>query len=155
MLIGCLVFLMFSKIFYVEDNDDCDREKRMIEIWGDSWQKLSLKQRELVGKILKNSTTMSPVSKFIELPEKEVSAKTGIFLNAVTGAIWELSVKEGKLIVTVPNFSFQISPFSSNKFIPVNTLVNLEIEFEKYRQNDTLLMHLYAKGIKRATFETL
>ena len=51
--------------------------------------------------------------------------------------------------------SFQIFPFSLNKFIPVNTLVNLEIEFEKHGQNDPLLIHLYAKGIKRATFETL
>ncbi|OWY64039.1 hypothetical protein B7486_49520 [cyanobacterium TDX16] len=127
----------------------------MIEFWGNSWQKLTPKQRELVGETLGYPTTMNPVSKSIKLSEKEVSAKTGVFLNPMTGAIWEVSVKEGQLVVAVPNFSFQISPFSPNKFIPVNTLVNLEIEFEKHGQNDPLLMHLYAKGIKRATFETL
>ncbi|MBD2309360.1 hypothetical protein H6G17_28300 [Chroococcidiopsis sp. FACHB-1243] len=125
------------------------------EFWGHSWQKLTPKQRELVGKILRNPTSMSPVSKFVELPEKEVSAKTGVFLNPVTEAVWELTVKEGKLIVAVPNFSFQISPFSPNKFIPVNTSIDLKIEFEKHGQNNPLLMHLYAKGIKRATFEPL
>lgn len=97
---------------------------------------------------------MSSSPKFIELPEIEVSALTGIYLNPATGAVWELFIQDGKLMVDVPNFSFQISPLSKTKFRPVNTQVNLEIEFEKHYQNNSLLMHLYAKGIKRANFES-
>lgn len=98
---------------------------------------------------------MSSSPDFIELPDQEISAKTGVFLNPATGMVWELFIKDGKLMVDVPNFSFQISPLSPTKFRPVNTLLNLEIEFEKSHQNNPLLMHLYAKGRQRATFEAL
>lgn len=96
---------------------------------------------------------MSNAGKFIKLPEEQVHNKTGIFLNRLTGAVWELCNQDGKLIVSVPNFSFQMAPLTTTKFIPVNTQVNLEFEFEKPNQNKPLLMHIYAKGIKRATFE--
>jgi hypothetical protein len=85
--------------------------------------------------------------KFIDLPYH--------FLNPVTKAVWKLDIKDEKLIINVPNFSFQITPLSTSKFRPVNTSINIEIEFAKHEQNDILLMHLYAKGIKRATFEAL
>lgn len=93
------------------------------------------------------------IPSFIELPEQEIESKSGIFLNPKTGYVWELSIKDGKLMVDVPNFSFQIAPLSSTKFRPVNTQINLEFEFEKQDQNAPLLMHVYAKGIQRATFE--
>lgn len=88
----------------------------------------------------------------IELVDRELKAKTGIFLNPKTGTAWELCIQEDKLIIEVPNFSFQVSPSSSNRFKPVNTLINLEIEFEKPTPPKSLKMHIYAKGIKRATF---
>lgn len=95
---------------------------------------------------------MSNSSSLIELIEQELEAKTGIFLNPRTGNTWELYTQDGELMVEVPNFSFRISPSSKTKFKPVNTLINLEIEFEKPIQHRTLCMHIYAKGIKRATF---
>ena len=55
-------------------------------------------------------------------------------------------------MVEVPNFSFQIYPSSKTRFRPVNTLINLEIEFEKQSQQKALSIYVYAKGIKRATF---
>lgn len=55
-------------------------------------------------------------------------------------------------MVEVHNFSFQISPSSNTRFRPLNTLINLEIKFEKLSKDKTLCMHIYAKGIKRATF---
>ena len=83
--------------------------------------------------------------------EQEIKAKTGIFLNPETGQVWEVSIKEGKLLVDVPNFSFEISPASHTRFKPVHTQIDLEFEFEPC-QNQPLLLHVYAKGIKRATF---
>jgi len=86
--------------------------------------------------------------------EQEIKAKTGIFLNPATGAMWEVFIKEGKLLIDVPNFSFQISPLSHTRFRPVHTQIDLEFEFEP-RQNQPLLLHIYAKGINRATFAAL
>jgi hypothetical protein len=95
---------------------------------------------------------MSNSSSLIELIEQELEAKTGVFLNPKTGTSWELYIQDGELIVEVPNFSFQISPSSKTRFRPVNTLINLEIEFQKLSKHKSLCMHIYAKGIKRATF---
>ena len=91
-------------------------------------------------------------SSVIELVNQGIEAKTGVFLNPKTGNLWQLHIEEGELIVEVPNYSFQISPLSATKFRPVNTLVNLELEFEKPSQQRSLCLHVYAKGIKRATF---
>ena len=77
-----------------------------------------------------------------------------IFLNSQTGVAWKLYVKNRKLLVDVPNFNFELLPVSNTRFIPINTQVNLEFEFEKPPVRNHLLLHVYAKGIKRATFET-
>ncbi|PSB31264.1 hypothetical protein [Chlorogloea sp. CCALA 695] len=95
---------------------------------------------------------MSKSSSLIELIDQELVTKTGFFLNPKTGSVWELSIQDGELILKVPRYIFQISPSSKSIFRPVNTLINLEIEFEKSNMFDFLHMHIYAKGIKRATF---
>jgi len=95
---------------------------------------------------------MSSSSSLIELIDQELEAKTGIFLNPKTGSAWKLYIQDGKLMVEVPNFSFQISRSSKTRFRPVNTLINLEIELEKQNQHRALCMRVYTKGIKRATF---
>ena len=95
---------------------------------------------------------MSNSSSLIELIDQELEAKTGVFLNPKTGNTWELYIQDGKLIIEVPNFSFQISPSSKTRFRPVDPLINLEIEFEKLSPHRALCMHIYAKGIRRATF---
>ncbi len=95
---------------------------------------------------------MSDSSSLIERINRELEAKTGVFLNPKTGNAWQLYIRNGELTVEVPNFSFQISPSSPTRFRPINTLINLEIEFEKQSQHSALCMHVYTKGIKRATF---
>jgi hypothetical protein len=95
---------------------------------------------------------MNNSSSVIELVNQELEDKTGVFLNPKTGNVWQLYMQNGELIVEVPNYSFQISPLSATKFRPVNTLVNLDLEFEKPSQQRSVRMHVYAKGIKRATF---
>ena len=95
---------------------------------------------------------MKNSSSLIEIIDRELEAQTGVFLNPKTGTAWELYIQGEELIIEVPNFSFQISPSSPTRFKPVNTLINLEIEFEKPSQRTSLRMHVYAKNIKRATF---
>ncbi len=77
-----------------------------------------------------------------------------IFLNPQTGVAWKLYVQDRKLLVDIPNFSFEILPVNIIRFRPINTQVNLKFEFEKPPVRNHLLLHVYAKGIKRATFET-
>ncbi len=112
-------------------------------------------RNELSGEIISNSLPMIPTSKFTEILGFEVSVYTGIFLNRATETVWSLFIQSSKLMVDVPNFSFQLSPLSPTIFRPVNPAINLEFEFEKSNQNDSFLMHIYAKGIKRATFDAL
>lgn len=95
---------------------------------------------------------MSNSSTLIELIDQELETKTGVFLNPKTGNVWELYIQDGELIIEVPNFSFQIFPSSQTRFRPTNTLIDLEFEFEKPSQQRALCIHIYAKGIKRATF---
>ncbi len=101
------------------------------------------------------SNEETPILSFIKLSEQEIQAKTGIFSNPKTGSIWELYINDGKLLVEVPHFNFQIAPSSRTKFKPVNSLINLEFEFDNNSYRNPLLMHIYAKGIRRATFEAL
>ncbi len=95
---------------------------------------------------------MSNSSNLIEFIDQKLENKKGVFLNPKTGNAWELYMQDGELIIAVPNFSFQISPSTGSKFRPVDTLINLEIEFEKPNPPTSLRMHIYAKSIKRATF---
>lgn len=98
---------------------------------------------------------MSNCSNLVEFPQFAVSAPTGVFLNPLTGAVWELVVIEAKLMVDVPHFSFQLAPNSPTRFIPVNCLVYLEFEFEHPHPHNSWQMHIYAKGSKRATFQAI
>lgn len=90
----------------------------------------------------------------IVLQELKVADKIGYFCNVVTGTVWQLSIKDDKLIVDVPNFNFQLSPLNANKFKPVTTEINLDFEFEKCDRTNRWIMYIYAKGFKRATFES-
>ena len=95
---------------------------------------------------------MDNFSSLIKLIDRELEAKTGVFLNPKTGTTWELYIQKEKLVIAVPNFRFQIYPSSPTRFKPVNALIDIEIEFEKPSFHNSLRMHLYAKTIKRATF---
>ena len=144
------------RVFNCQSNDEIHQEEQ-VKVWGPSWHKLTLKQRDLVDKILStNSSLMNSDSKSLfKPPEKQVSEATGLFLNPVTEAVWSLSIKDEKLTIDVPNFRFQLSPLSSTKFIPVDPLIKLEFEFETPSENQPCLMHIYAKGVKRASFQAL
>ena len=100
--------------------------------------------------IVKETWIETELNSFTE-SEQAIKAKTGIFLNPATGAVWDVWIKEGKLLIDVPNFSFELSPSSHTRFKPVHAQIDLEFEFD-LGQNQPLLLHIYAKGINRATF---
>ena len=144
-----------GKSFDCQLNDDT-RQEEQIEFWGHSWQKLTPKQRQFIKEILNdNPITMNPNSSLFELPGKEVLGATGLYRNPVTKAVWCLSIEDRRLTINVPNFSFQLSPLSATKFRPVDPSINLEFEFATHNQSPPCLLHIYAKGIKRASFQAL
>ena len=128
------------------------------------WMEVAINQNYLILTLVycrcdRGSFVMSNVesttSSMIELLKPEIITRAMLLFNPATGGIWELSVQNGKIVIDVPHFSFQIASNSTSKFRPVNPLINLEFEFEKQQQRQPLLMHIYAKGIKRATFKAL
>lgn len=88
------------------------------------------------------------------LAEEELQAKAGLFVNRITGMVWNIHVKDAAIVVQVPpHFTFQLNPLSGTKFIPIDSQVKLEVEFETVGQK--CLMYVYTKNHDRATFEQL
>jgi len=94
-------------------------------------------------------------ARFIELPEQELKSKIGIFRDPRIGAICELFVKDGKLIVKMFDMNFQISPLSKTQFRSVDASFDTEVKFEKQDQNKPLLIHVEIEGEKPITFEAI
>lgn len=95
---------------------------------------------------------MDNLSNLVEIISRQLESKAGIFVNPKTGNSQQVCIINEQIIIEVPNFSFQIYPSSPTRFKPVNTLMNIEIEFEKPNQPKSLQMDIYTKGVKRATF---
>jgi CubicO group peptidase (beta-lactamase class C family) len=68
---------------------------------------------------------------FVEIPSTELERKIGFYQNPETGSIWELSVKDGKLILEDFGDNLTLAPLSSNHFIAVDIPFDIDIEFEK------------------------
>jgi hypothetical protein len=134
-----------------------NNEHDLLASWGEGWQKLNLDQKKLVSEIFHR-----PICLVIKLEDVEqlidqikVEPEPILLINRMTNALWKLAFRQEKLTIDVPNYSFQINSFTPTKFKPANPEMKLEIEFEKDYYSQNLLMHLYAKGIKRASFEAL
>lgn len=134
-----------------------ENENDLIASWGSGWQKLDLDQKKLVSEIFHKPVCLT--IKFIQvenlLGNQKIEPEPIFLINRKTSTIWSLAFKQKQLIIDVPNFSFSIYSFSSTKFKPANPEMIIEIEFDEDDRYQNLLMHLYAKGIKRATFEAL
>jgi CubicO group peptidase (beta-lactamase class C family) len=94
-------------------------------------------------------------AEFIELSEQELKDKTGTFRDPVIGTICELSIKDGKLMVSVFDMNFQIAPLSKTQFQSVDAPVDTNIRFKKHDQNKPLQIHVEVEGEKPVTFEAI
>lgn len=134
-----------------------NNENDLMASWGSGWQKLNLDQKKLVSEIFHKPVCLT--IKFVQvenlLDNLKIEPETTSLINRKTGAIWSLALKQKRLTIDVPNFSFQIYSCSPSKFRPIDPEMKIDIEFDEDYQNQNLLMHLYAKGLKRATFEAL
>lgn len=94
-------------------------------------------------------------SELATFPWRQVLSQSNNFVNPLTGTVWQLSVEKDIISIDVPNYNFKISPISSNKFKPLSPTIKLEFEFEQPDHSKSCVMHIYAKGIKRASFEAV
>jgi len=93
--------------------------------------------------------------KFIELPEKELKEKTGTSRDPKTGAICELYLKDGKLMMNLFDVDFQIASLSRTQFRSVDAWFDTGVRFEEQNQEKPLLMHVEVEGEKPVTFEAI
>ncbi|MDV2992332.1 MAG: hypothetical protein N4J56_001986 [Chroococcidiopsis sp. SAG 2025] len=132
-------------------------ENDLLASWGNSWQKLTLEQKKLVSEVFHKPVCLTV--KFISVENlignMKIEPEPTNLINRKTGAIWVLTFKQKYLKIDVPNFSFQIYSCSPTQFKPIDPEMKIDIEFDEDYQSQNLLMHLYAKGIRRATFEAL
>lgn len=134
-----------------------NNEHDLLASWGEGWQKLNFDQKKLVSEIFHRPICLVIKLENIEelIDQVKVDPEPTLLINRVTDTIWQLAFKQEKLTIDVPNYSFQIHSFTPTRFKPDNPEMKLEIEFEKDYHSQNLLMHLYAKGEKRASFEAL
>lgn len=72
--------------------------------------------------------------KFVELTEQDLKDRTGAFQNPISGVIWKLQSKEGKLTADIPGNTIRFGAISTVEFRSIGTPVNLVLKFEKRGQ---------------------
>jgi len=85
-------------------------------------------------------------SAFIELPEKELQDKVGVYQGSSSGTIVELEVQEGKLMAKISDHSFQLAPISSLDFQVLDAPLDIKITFEKSGLGEPWQAHLSIEG---------
>jgi hypothetical protein len=77
----------------------------------------------------KMSRSSSRTSVSIDLPLSQLQLKTGFYQNPITGSVWELEIKDEKLMAKVVWMYFQLIPIDSTHFQSVDNEIDCEIEF--------------------------
>ncbi|HZM87931.1 MAG TPA: serine hydrolase domain-containing protein [Blastocatellia bacterium] len=95
----------------------------------------------------------APEAKFIELSENELKEKAGAYRNTINGAIWKITVKDGKLVAEVPGSTIQFGAVSSAEFKSIGTPAEVTLRFEKQDRAQTLSVQRGKD--KPMTFETI
>jgi CubicO group peptidase (beta-lactamase class C family) len=95
----------------------------------------------LADQLKKDPDSQISEHKFIDLPLTEIENKVGTYLNNRNGAVWSISVKDGKLIATNPRgVSFQFGALSKTRFLStqfqlMNAPMKAILEFKRPTSN--------------------
>jgi CubicO group peptidase (beta-lactamase class C family) len=65
----------------------------------------------------------------IDLPLTELQLRTGFYHNPTTGSIWELEIKDDKLMAKVVWMYFQLDPIDATHFQSIDNELDCDIEF--------------------------
>jgi len=87
----------------------------------------------------------------VELTEKELQDKVGLYYSSTTGEIVEISLQQDELIADKSGFEFALAPVSSAKFHAVELPLSIEIQFERAAESKPWSLHLLVDGEKPDT----
>jgi CubicO group peptidase (beta-lactamase class C family) len=92
----------------------------------------------------------------IDLSISELKTRTGLYHNPITNSMWELEVKDGKLIAKVARMYFQLVPIDSNYFQSVDNEFNYDIGIEFPINSAQMIVEVNAgKGIEVFTLKKM
>jgi CubicO group peptidase (beta-lactamase class C family) len=90
----------------------------------------------------------------INLPLSELQLRTGFYHNPTTNSIWELEIKDEKLMARLAWMYFQLAPIDSNHFKSIDAVFNYDIEFPD-RSTQMIVKVDAGKGIEIFTLQKL
>lgn len=100
---------------------------------------------------------VKPISRSISsinLPVVELQSKAGLYYNSTTGSIWELEIKDEKLVAKLAWMRFQLVPIDTNHFQSVDNEIDYDIEFSEDLTQIIVKVDI-GNGIKISTLEKM
>ncbi|MBW4624504.1 MAG: beta-lactamase family protein [Brasilonema octagenarum HA4186-MV1] len=97
--------------------------------------------------------SVSCQTQIIEIPSIDLERKTGFYQNPKTGTVWELLVKDGKLIVQAAGMGLILAPVSSSHFV-IMDIPFISVEFEESGLDKPSYFY-YVEGKTRDVFQRL
>ena len=90
-------------------------------------------------------------SELVELPEKDLQDKVGLYYSYITGDLLGISMEEGKLIADKSGVKFALAPVSSTEFHSVEAPLSIEIQFERSVESESWSLQILMDGKKPDT----
>jgi hypothetical protein len=78
---------------------------------------------------------------YIELSERELEDKAGVYQSLTSRLISEISVQEGKLMIEAQDLTFQFAPITATTFRALDAPLNIEVKFDRSDQDTPWLVH--------------
>jgi CubicO group peptidase (beta-lactamase class C family) len=108
----------------------------------------------LADKYLKKKTEeQAQEAKTIELPEKELKDKVGLYISMESGASYRIRLVKGKLQFSGMGQKLNLAAASKNVFIPTGIPSSIKMEFEKPGEGKFMLLHIDQKGRPTQTYQ--
>ncbi|MDF5727435.1 MAG: serine hydrolase [Rhizonema sp. PD38] len=90
----------------------------------------------------------------INLPVVELQLKTGFYYNPTSGSIWELEIKDEKLMAKLAWMYFQLVPIDTNRFQSVDNEIDYDIKFSEDLTRMIVKVDI-GNGIETSTLEKI
>jgi hypothetical protein len=121
--------------------------------------KLSLQVADICLEHEFTEVITKPISRFVEpinLSLAELETRTGFYHNPTTNSIWELEIKDEKLIAKVVEMYFQLIPIDATHFQSVDGVFNYDIDIEFPGDPNQMIVKVDAgKGIEIFTLQKM
>jgi hypothetical protein len=90
-----------------------------------------------------------------EIPATLIENITGFYRNPKTGTIWDVSSKDGKLMVAVNDTSFQLVPTSLGQFYAAGIPYDIQVKFDPSAGSIPVRIEARIESNKPASFDRI